>query len=336
MSYTANEKRYDAMVYNRTGKSGLKLSAVSLGLWHSFGRDCDYENMKQMCFTAFDEGITHFDLANNYGPPGGAAEVNFGRLLAGELRPYRDELCISTKAGYEMWNGPYGNWGSKKYLISSLDQSLKRMGLDYVDIFYHHRPDPETPLEETMGALAQAVHSGKALYAGISNYNAEESRKAAAIMKELGCPLIINQRRYSILDRSIEQDDLLDWSGENGMGIICFSPLAQGLLSTKYLEGIPADSRAAADGRYLKPEMIKTELLEKVRALNEIAQGRGQTLPQLALSWVLAHPAVTSVLIGASNAGQIRQNVEGVLQAKPFTADELAAIEGLTKKEKLY
>ncbi len=331
MTYIPKAARYDAMTYPKTGRSGLCLPSVSLGLWHSFGRACNYENMTNLCTTAFDLGITHFDLANNYGPPYGSAEESFGRILHDTLMPYRDELCISTKAGYDMWPGPYGNWGSKKYLTASLDQSLKRLGLPYVDIYYHHRPDPETPLEETMDALLCAVRSGKALYAGISNYNQEQTEKAMAIAKEIGLPLIINQRRYSILDRSIEQDGLRSWAEENGMGIICFSPLAQGLLSDKYLNGIPADSRAAADGRYLKPGMISPALLETISKLNEIAQSRGQTLPQMALSWVLAQQGITSVLIGASRPSQVEENVRGVLEAKPFTQTELDAIDALTK-----
>ncbi len=319
MRYTPNENRYEAMSYPRTGNSGLRLPKVSLGLWHSFGRDCNYENMTNLCTTAFDLGITHFDLANNYGPPYGSAETSFGRILMDTLMPYRDELCISTKAGYDMWPGPYGNWGSKKYLTASLDQSLKRMGLPYVDIFYHHRPDPETPLEETMDALLCAVRSGKALYAGISNYNQAQSEAAMKIAKQIGLPLIINQRRFSILDRTIQQDGLLDWADENGMGIICFSPLAQGLLSDKYLKGIPADSRAASDGRYLKTDMIKPELLAIISKLNDIALDRGQTLPQMALSWVLAQRGITSVLIGASRPSQVEENVRGILESKPFT-----------------
>ncbi len=330
MHYLPNENRYGAMPYPRTGSSGLRLSLLTLGLWHSFGRDCNYGNMTNLCTTAFDLGITHFDLANNYGPPYGSAEESFGRILKDTLMPYRDELCISTKAGYDMWPGPYGNWGSKKYLTASLDQSLKRMALPYVDIFYHHRPDPETPLEETMDALLCAVRSGKALYAGISNYNQAQSEAAMKIARDIGLPLIINQRRFSILDRSLQQDGLLDWAADNGMGIICFSPLAQGLLSDKYLKGIPADSRAAADGRYLKTDMLKPELLDIISKLNAIALDRGQTLPQMALSWVLSQKGITSVLVGASRPSQITENVQGVLAAKPFTQEELDAIDTLT------
>ncbi len=318
------------MKYPHSGKSGLRLPLVSLGLWHSFGAEKDYGNMTELCKTAFDLGITHFDLANNYGPPYGAAETSFGRILKDTLAPYRDELCISTKAGYDMWAGPYGDGGSKKYLISSLDQSLRRMGLDYVDIYYHHRPDHNTPMEETMDALLTAVRSGKALYAGISNYNRAETEKAVCIAKRIGLPLIINQRRFSILDRGIERDGLLPWAKENGIGIICFSPLAQGLLSDKYLSGIPSDSRIATDGRYLRADALRPELLSLISDLNEIALSRGQTLAQMALSWVLAKEGITSVLIGASRPDQVKENVEGVLTAKPFTADELARIDSLT------
>lgn len=333
MQYTPEETRYASMRYPQTGSSGLRLSAATLGLWHSFGRDCDYDNMTKLCTTAFDLGITHFDLANNYGPPYGSAETSFGRILKDTLMPYRDELCISTKAGYDMWPGPYGNWGSKKYLIASLDQSLERMGLPYVDIYYHHRPDPVTPLEETMDALLCAVRSGKALYAGISNYNQAQAQQAMDIAKRIGLPLIINQRRYSMLDRTIEQDGLLSWAEENGMGIICFSPLAQGLLSTKYLNGIPADSRAAADGRYLKTQQIKPELLAIVSRLNDLALSRGQTLPQMALSWVLEQKGITSVLLGASRPAQLEENVSGILSAAPFTREELAVIDRLTNAD---
>ncbi len=330
MDYIPHEQRYDFMPYPRVGTSGLRLSRITLGLWHSFGQNCDYNNMVALCTTAFDLGITHFDLANNYGPPYGSAEENFGKILNNTLSPYRDELCISTKAGYDMWPGPYGNWGSKKYLTASLDQSLRRLGLDYVDIFYHHRPDPETPLDETMDALLCAVRSGKTLYAGISNYNQVQSEQAMAIAKRIGLPLIINQRRYSILDRTIEQDNLLSWAESNGMGLICFSPLAQGLLSDKYLKGIPADSRIATDGRYLKEEMLKSELLNTVSALNELACSRGQTLSQMALNWVLSHQAVTSVLIGASHPEQIKENVSGILASTPFSKKELDTIDSLT------
>lgn len=339
MNYQPKDTRYAAMPYPRTGSSGLRLPQISLGLWHSFGQGCDYENMTNLCTTAFDLGVTHFDLANNYGPPYGSAEISFGRILKDTLLPYRDELCISTKAGYDMWPGPYGNWGSKKYLTASLDQSLKRMGLEYVDIYYHHRPDPETPLEETMDALLCAVRSGKALYAGISNYNHAQSEAALNIAHRIGLPLIINQRRFSMLDRSIQQDGLLHWAEDHGMGIICFSPLAQGLLSDKYLTGIPADSRAAADGRYLKANMIRPELLDIISQLNGIAMSRGETLPQMALNWVLAQKGITSVLIGASRTSQIEENIRGVLEAKAFSKEEIAAIDTLTAGngyQKLY
>ncbi len=331
MLYTPDNARYAQMRYPHSGKSGLRLPVISLGLWHNFGRDNDYANMTAMCTAAFDRGITHFDLANNYGPPYGSAEENFGRILRDTLAPYRDELCIATKAGYDMWAGPYGNWGSKKYLTASLDQSLRRLGLDYVDIFYHHRPDPDTPLDETMDALLCAVRSGKALYAGISNYNREQSAQAQAIARRIGLPLIINQRRYSLLDRGMENDGLPAWAAENGMGIICYSPLAQGLLSDKYLGGIPADSRIAADGRYLKADALTAERLATVKALDALARERGETLPQMALGWVLAQTGITSVLIGARNPAQIDENVRGVLAARPFCTDELATIDRLTK-----
>ncbi len=331
MQYIANPERYSTMQYPHTGRSGLKLPKVSFGLWHNFGHNCNYDNMLELCKTAFDIGITHFDLANNYGPPYGSAEESFGRILKDIFLPYRDELCISTKAGYDMWPGPYGEWGSKKYLISSLDQSLKRMGLEYVDIFYHHRPDPDTPLEETMDALLQAVRSGKALYAGISNYSCERAAQALDIAKKIGLPLIINQLSYSMLNRRIEQDNTPGWSDENGMGIICFSPLAQGLLSDKYLKGIPADSRAAADGRYLKATSITPELVEKLTKLNDIAAERGETLAQMALAWVAAQRGITSVLVGASRPQQIVENVNGVLGAAPFSAEEIKRIDALTK-----
>lgn len=302
------------------------LPFLSLGLWHNFGSAGNYENMKQMCFTAFDLGITHFDLANNYGPVPGSAEINFGRILADDLKPYRDELVISTKAGYDMWEGPYGNWGSRKYLLASLDQSLKRMGLDYVDIFYHHRRDPETPMEESMMALDQAVKSGKALYAGISNYDRESTAQAAAILRELKCPFVINQRRYSIFDRTIETDGVKSYAGENGIGIIAFSPLAQGMLSTKYLNGIPADSRIHTDGRFLKESDITEERMRQIRELNELAQERGESLPQMALAWDLKDNDVTSVIIGASRPEQIVENC-GMLASEPFTEEQLQRIE---------
>ena len=324
--YKANEKRYETMEYNRCGKSGLKLPMVSLGFWHNFGTHGDYENMKAMCFTAFDNGITHFDLANNYGPEPGSAEENLGRILKEEMQAYRDELLISTKAGYLMWDGPYGDWGSKKYLIASLDQSLTRLGLDYVDIFYHHRMDPNTPLEETMETLAQIVRSGKALYAGISNYDGEHMKQAAKILKELHCPFVINQNRYSMFDRAIEKNGLKKAAAEEGKGLICFSPLAQGLLTDRYLHGIPEDSRIRTDGRFLKESQITEERLEQIRALNRIAQERGQSLVQMALRWVLKDDDVTSVLIGASKPEQILDNLK-VVGSAPFTKEELDAIE---------
>ena len=307
--YQADEKRYEEMKYNRCGASGLLLPAVSLGLWHNFGSNGNFDNMQDMCHTAFDHGITHFDLANNYGPVPGSAEENFGRILAKGLGRYRDELIISTKAGYDMWPGPYGNWGSKKYLVASLDQSLKRMGLDYVDIFYHHRPDPNTPLEETVRALDGIVKSGKALYVGISNYNKEQTIAAAELFKELGTPFIINQRKYSMFVRDIEKDGLKDYAAAHGIGIITFSPLAQGLLTDRYLHGIPEDSRVRTDGRFLKEAAIVEETLKKVRALNDLASQRGQTLAQMALSWILKDGDITSVLIGASKSSQILDNI---------------------------
>lgn len=323
--YKPNSERYLTMTYNRCGKSGLKLPAVSLGLWHNFGDTADYENMKALVFTAFDNGITHFDLANNYGPAPGSAERNFGKILKEELSPYRDELIISTKAGYDMWEGPYGNWGSRKYLLASLDQSLKRLGLDYVDIFYHHRPDPDTPLEETMGALTSAVRSGKALYAGLSNYNGEQLEKAVEILTELKCPFIINQNRYSIFDRTIEQNGLKSTATRLEKGIIAFSPLAQGMLTDRYLNGIPADSRIMTDGRFLKQSAVTPERLEQIRKLNEIAKGRGQTLAEMALAWVLKDGVVTSVLIGASKPSQILDNIKAINNTA-FSAEELEKI----------
>lgn len=327
--YRANDARYKNMQYNRCGRSGLKLPPVSLGLWHNFGSKDNYDNMKKMLFTSFDHGITHFDLANNYGPIYGSAEENFGRIMNDHLRPYRDELIISTKAGYDMWEGPYGDWGSRKYLIASLDASLKRMQMDYVDIFYHHRMDPETPLEETIGALDQIVKSGKALYAGISNYNGEKAAEAKKIAEELHLPLIINQNRYSIFDRTIENNGLKKAAKEIGMGVICFSPLAQGMLSDKYLNGIPEDSRIARDGRFLHREDITEEKLAKIRALNEIAGERGQTLPQMALSWVLKDDSITSVLIGASRPEQIIENL-GIVGAAGFSEEELKRIDEIS------
>ena len=324
--YIANEKRYDEMQYNRCGASGLLLPAVSLGLWHNFGSNGNFDNMQDMCYTAFDNGITHFDLANNYGPVPGAAEENFGRILKKGLGAYRDELIISTKAGYDMWPGPYGNWGSKKYLVASLDQSLQRMGLDYVDIYYHHRPDPNTPLEETVRALDGIVRSGKALYIGISNYNKEQTIAAAKMFKELGTPFIINQRKYSMLVRDIEKDGLKDYAAPNGIGIITFCPLAQGLLTDRYLHGIPADSRIRKDGRFLNENAITEETLTKVRALNEIALQRGQTLAQMALAWILRDGDITSVLIGASRASQILDNI-GAIKNITFSEEERTRID---------
>ena len=329
MTYIAKAARYQDMKYNRCGKSGLLLPEVSFGLWHNFGTDAPYSNMKQLCFTAFDNGITHFDLANNYGPVYGSAEENFGRIMKNELKPYRDELIISTKAGYDMWEGPYGNWGSRKYLIARLDQSLKRMGLDYVDIFYHHRMDPETPLEETMLALDQIVRSGKALYVGISNYDGPTMKLAAAILEDLHCPFIINQNRYSIFDRTIEKNGLKEAAVEKGKGIICFSPLAQGMLTDRYLNGIPMDSRIRADGRYLHEDALTEEKLCQIRALNELAAQRGQTLAQMALSWIMRDGAVTSVLIGASKPSQIEDNVK-IVKRVPFTEEELNRIDEIT------
>lgn len=324
--YTANESRYDKMKYNRCGASGLLLPAVSLGLWHNFGSNASFDNMTEMCQTAFDNGITHFDLANNYGPVPGAAEENFGHILRKSLGIYRDELIISTKAGYDMWPGPYGNWGSKKYLAASLDQSLQRMGLDYVDIYYHHRPDPNTPLEETAGALDGIVRSGKALYIGISNYNKEQTIAIAKLFKEMGTPFIINQRKYSMFDRDIEKDGLKDYAVENGIGIITFCPLAQGLLTDRYLNGIPEDSRIRTDGRFLNENAITDETLNKVRALNALAKERGQSLAQMALAWILRDGDITSVLIGASKASQIIDNV-GMLDNMQFDQSERARIE---------
>ncbi|WP_461812243.1 aldo/keto reductase [Faecalimonas sp.] len=331
MSYIADEQRYEQMKYFRSGNSGLKLPAVSLGLWHNFGTNDSFENMVNMCETAFDLGITHFDLANNYGPKNGSAEENFGKIINGELKPYRNEVIISTKAGYEMWNGPYGNWGSRKYMLSSLDDSLRRMKLDYVDIFYHHRMDPATPLEESMMALDTAVKQGKALYAGISNYDAKTTKKAMEILKELKCPFIINQVRYSIFDRWIEEDGLKTFAVENGCGLIAFSPLAQGLLTDKYLHGIPENSRIRKDGRFLKESAITKERLEQIEGLNKIAEERGQTLAQMALSWILRDGGVTSVLIGASSPEQIRENAK-IVENTRFTKEELEAIDLISRK----
>ena len=333
MAYSANETRYEAMIYRRCGESGLKLPLLSLGLWHNFGAGDDYETMKRMCQTAFDRGVTHFDLANNYGPPAGNAETNFGRILREEFGGYRDELIISTKAGYYMWPGPYGDRGSRKYLLASLDQSLKRLGLDYVDIFYHHRMDPETPLEESMLALDTAVKSGRALYAGISNYDAKTAKRAAAILKELRCPFVLDQVRYSIFDRHIEPDGLEQTAREAGFGLIAFSPLAQGMLTDRYLNGVPQDSRMGKGGPFLKREQLTEERLGQIRALNALAQERGQTLSQLALSWVLRSEAVTSVLIGASSPEQVLQNL-GILQSPALSAEELSRIDAITAAAK--
>lgn len=328
--YTASETRYDTMPYNRCGKSGLKLSAVSLGLWNNFGDTGCYDTMRKMCRVAFDQGITHFDLANNYGPDAGSAERNFGQILRDDLGVYRDELVISTKAGYYMWPGPYGEWGSRKYMLASLDQSLKRMGLEYVDIFYHHRPDPDTPLEETMGALATAVHSGKALYVGLSNYDGERMAQAAAILEDLKVPFIINQNSYSIFNRTIENNGLKETSAKLGKGIIAFSPLSQGLLTDRYLKGIPADSRIMTDGRFLKAGALTPEWLEQIRQLNDLAAQRGQTLAQMALSWILRDGIVTSVLAGASRPEQILDNVRAA-QNTAFSSDELALIDSISR-----
>lgn len=327
--YQADKKRYEGMNYNRCGKSGLKLPEVSLGLWHNFGDTGNFENMKRMCFTAFDHGITHFDVANNYGPEPGSAEVHLGRILKEEMGAYRDELIISTKAGYLMWDGPYGDWGSRKYVLASLDQSLKRMGLEYLDIFYHHRMDPETPLEETMETLAQIVRSGKALYAGISNYDGEHMKQAEAILKDLHCPYIINQNRYSIFDRTIEKNGLKQAAAEAKKGIIAFSPLAQGTLTDRYLNGIPADSRIATDGRFLKADQLTEEKLASIRGLNELAKQRGESLAQMALKWVLKDHVVTSVLIGASKTTQILDNLK-VLESADFTEEERKKIDELS------
>ena len=327
--YIANEKRYEKMTYNRCGNSGLKLPAVSLGLWHNFGDTGVYANMEEMCFTAFDNGITHFDLANNYGPKAGSAESNFGKLMKEHFMPYRDEMIISTKAGYDMWPGPYGDLGSRKYLIASLDQSLKRMGLDYVDIFYHHRMDPDTPLEETMGALEQIVRSGKALYVGLSNYDGATLKKASAILEELKVPFIINQNRYNILDRTIEKNGLKSTASELKKGIICFSPLAQGMLTDRYFNGIPEDSRIRTDGRFLNEDRLSETNMENIRKLNDIALNRGQTLAEMALAWILHDGIITSVLIGASRPSQILDNIKASENIR-FSQDELDEIDRLS------
>ncbi len=324
MDWAPAADRYERMTYNRCGRSGLRLPAISLGLWHNFGHDRPFDTSRAIVRRAFDRGVTHFDLANNYGPPYGSAEENFGRLLRSDLAPYRDELIVSSKAGYDMWPGPYGEWGSRKYVLASLDQSLRRLGLDYVDIFYSHRFDPDTPLEETMGALDTAVRQGKALYVGISSYSAAKTREAAKILRQLGTPLLIHQPSYSLLNRWIE-DELLDVIGAEGIGCIAFSPLAQGLLSTRYLDGIPAGSRASRDSS-LSSDQLSEETLAKVRGLNEIAGRRGQTLAQMSLAWVLRDPRMTSTVIGASSVAQLDENL-GALDRLDFSADELAEIE---------
>jgi L-glyceraldehyde 3-phosphate reductase len=325
MTYVPAPGRYEQMRYRRCGRSGIKLPEISLGLWQNFGEERPLEHSRAIIRRAFDLGITHFDLANNYGPPYGSAEIVFGRIMAADLRPHRDELIVSTKAGYDMWPGPYGEWGSRKYLLASLDQSLRRMGLEYVDIFYSHRFDPETPLEETMSALDTAVRQGKALYAGISSYSAQRTREAAAIMRDLGTPLLIHQPSYSLLNRWIEPE-LLDALGDEGIGCIVFSPLAQGMLTTKYLDGIPEGSRAAQRDGSLSPELLSEQNLAHVRALNAMAQERGQSLAQMALAWTLRYPRVTSTLIGASSVAQLEENVRA-LERLPFSEEELAAID---------
>lgn len=324
-----SESRYDNMIYNRCGKSGLKLPIISLGLWHNFGAECDYSNMKEMIKTAFDNGITHFDLANNYGPPYGSAEISMGKILNDGLSKYRDELIISTKAGYDMWEGPYGNWGSKKYIIASINQSLKRLNLEYVDIFYHHRMDPETPLEETIEALTRIVKSGKALYTGLSNYDGANLEKASKLLYLANVPFIINQNRYSIFDRTIENNGLKLKSKKLGKGIIAYSPLAQGLLTDKYLNGIPDDSRIAADGRYLKRDVITRKKLEQIKALNDLALKRGESLAQMALRWVLKDEEITSVLIGASKPSQIIENLK-IINKMDLTDEEIRIIDDIT------
>lgn len=330
--YIANENRYDTMPYNRCGNSGLLLPAVSLGLWHNFGSGGNFENMEAVCHTAFDHGITHFDLANNYGPVPGAAEENFGRILRKGMGVYRDELVISTKAGYDMWPGPYGDWGSKKYLVASLDQSLRRMGLEYVDIYYHHRPDPETPIEETARALDGIVRSGKALYVGISNYDKEQTIAIAALFEQMGTPFIINQRSYSMFNRTIEEDGLKDYAAAHGIGVITFSPLAQGLLTDRYLHGIPEDSRIRTDGRFLQESAITQETLHKVRSLNELAAQRGQSLAQMALAWILRDGDITSVLIGASRPSQVLDNI-GMIGNTAFGEEERRKIDEILAAE---
>ncbi|MEV8512701.1 L-glyceraldehyde 3-phosphate reductase [Dactylosporangium sp. NPDC051484] len=330
VAYEAASGRYQDMLYKRSGRSGLKLPAISLGLWHNFGPDRAFETQRQIVRHAFDAGVTHFDLANNYGPPPGSAEETFGRILAEDLRPYRDELIISTKAGYDMWPGPYGEWGSRKYLLASLDQSLARMGLEYVDVFYSHRPDPDTPLEETMGALDAAVRAGKALYVGISNYSAQQSREAARILRELGTPLLIHQPSYSMFNRWIEPE-LLDVLAEEGAGCIPYSPLAQGLLTNRYLDGIPEDSRVRTS-RSLNESALTASRLDLIRALDEVARERGQSLAQLALAWALRDPRITSLIIGASSVKQLSDNL-GALQNPVLSPEELARIDGLLAQE---
>lgn len=325
--YKASEDRYKDMPYRRCGRSGLLLPAISLGLWHNFGHVDVYENYKQIIYQAFDRGVTHFDLANNYGPPPGSAEENFGKILKEDLKAYRDEMIISTKAGYKMWSGPYGEWGSRKYLIASLDQSLKRMGLDYVDIFYSHRPDPNTPLEETMMALDHLVRQGKAMYVGISNYSADQTREAARILRELGTPCLIHQPRYSMFDRWVE-NGLLDTLENDGMGAIAFSPLAQGMLTNKYIKGIPEGSRAAKSHGFLQEDQITDKVIEKVKALNDIAEKRGQSLAQMAIAWLLKDERITSVLVGASSVKQLNQNLDSVnnLHFEIFELEEIETI----------
>ena len=327
--YEPSETRYETMPYNRCGKSGLRLPALSVGLWQNFGVNNDYDTMKEIILTAFDHGVTHFDLANNYGPEPGRAEINFGRIFKENLRPYRDQLIISTKAGYDMWPGPYGNWGSRKYLIASLDQSLKRMGLDYVDIFYHHRMDPNTPLEETMGALDSVVKSGKALYVGISNYDSPTMVRAAEILEDLKCPFVINQNRYSIFDRTVEKNGLKKATAELQKGLITFSPLAQGQLTDRYLHGIPEDSRIRTDGRFLKESTLDEHRLDQIRKLNELAAQRGEKLADMALAWLLQQKEVTSVLIGASKTQQILDNIKAISSA-PFSEEELKLIDEIS------
>lgn len=331
MNYTANSNRYETMKYSKTGVSGLQLPLISLGLWHNFGTNGDFENMTNLCKSAFDNGITHFDIANNYGPLVGSAEINFSKIFKDNFMPYRDEILVSTKAGWPMWEGPYGNWGSRKHLISSMDQSLKRLDLDYVDIFYHHRMDPETPIEESMLALSTIVNSGKALYVGLSNYDGENMIKASKILNELKCPFIINQNRYSIFDRTIDENGLKKACEENGKGMIAYSPLAQGLLTDKYIDGIPEDSRAKSTAHSLQESAVTPEVLVKIKALNEMAVERGQTLAQMALAWVLHADCVTSVLIGASKVSQIEDNVK-MVENTSFTDEEINKIEEIVSK----